>query len=297
MRILITGATGFIGSAFARLALSRGHRVAGLAIPGETLPEHWPAADNLSWIRGTLERAPWEEIRAFEPEACVHTAWITAPGVYLESPDNLRFRDASFDFLRSVCESGAGHVVSLGTCIEYQINGAPLSEEKTPIAPTTTYARCKNELRIRLEQAAKDQGFGLGWCRVFYPYGPGEHPSRLCGSIVRQLSANQPLLLKTPHSQKDYIYIEDLAAAVLTVVEKRFHGTINMGTGTGVSVRDIAGCLGELMGKRELIQEQTPAEADPLPYVVADASRLRGLGWRPAYDLRQGLAQLLQTLR
>ncbi len=297
MRILVTGATGFIGSAFARLALSRGHQVAGLAIPGEALPERWPAAQNLSWIRGTLEQAPWQEVRTFQPEACVHTAWITAPGVYLESPDNLWFRDASFEFLRKLWELGARQVVSLGTCIEYQISGAPLSEDKTPIAPTTTYARCKNELRIRLEQAANGQPFGLCWCRVFYPYGPGEHPSRLCGAIIRRLSAGQPLVLKTPHSTKDYIYIEDLAAAVLTVVEKRFHGTINIGTGTGVSVKDIAVCLAELMGRRELIQEQNPPEPDPLPYVVADASRLRGLGWRPGYDLRQGLTQLLQTIR
>ncbi len=297
MRILVTGATGFIGSAFARLALSCGHRVAGLAIPGEALPEHWPAAGNLSWIRGTLEHAPWEEIRAFEPETCVHTAWITTPGVYLESPHNLWFRDVSVEFLCKTSELGVGHVVSLGTCIEYQINRAPLSEEKTAVAPTTTYARCKNELRVRLEQAAKDQGFALCWCRVFYPYGPGEHPSRLCGAIIRKLSANQPLLLKTPQSTKDYIYIDDLAAAVLTVVEKRFHGTINIGTGTGVSVKDIAGCLAELMGKRELIQEQNSPEADPLPYVVADVSRLRGLGWRPAYDLRQGLKRLIETVR
>src|SRR5947209_1188044 len=137
MKILLTGPTGFVGLTFARLALSRGHQVAGLVIPSEAIPTSLPANENLRWLRGTLDEAPWEEISAFAPEVCVHTAWITTPGIYLESPENERFRDASLQFLRKVRKLGTKHIVSLGTCVEYQITNEPLSEEKTPIAPTT----------------------------------------------------------------------------------------------------------------------------------------------------------------
>ena len=185
----------------------------------------------------------------------------------------------------------------MGTCIEYQIGNEVLSEERTPIAPATTYARCKNELRLQLEQAAAAAGSGFCWGRVFYPYGPGEHPSRLCSSIIAKLSRGEAVELKTPDSTKDYIYIDDLAAALLTVVEQRFSGSINLGTGSGVSVRDIAETLGGLMGKPQLVAETQPAEADPLAFVVADGTRLRGLGWRPATDLRTGLEKLLAALQ
>jgi dTDP-6-deoxy-L-talose 4-dehydrogenase (NAD+) len=294
MKILLTGPTGFIGAAFTRAALTRGHSVAGLIIPSEQIPGHLPAHANLQWFRGTLDTAPWEDIQKFGPDVCVHTAWVTAPGVYLESPDNLAFRDSSIQFLRKAVQLATKHVVGLGTCIEYQITNEKLSEEKTSIAPTTTYARCKDDLRQTMEAEAVTGGFGFCWARVFYPYGPREHPSRLCSAIIQKLSRGEKIVLKTPDSTKDYIFIEDLAAALLTVVEKQFRGAINLGTGEGRSVRQIAQTIGDLMGKRELIGEANPPEKDPVPYVVSDNSRLRNLGWQGKYGIDEGIGTLLK---
>jgi nucleoside-diphosphate-sugar epimerase len=226
----------------------------------------------------------------------VHTAWITAPGIYLDSPENERFRDSSLGFLLRLQEFGTTHVVGLGTCIEYEIGRHRLSEEHTPVGPTTTYARCKNELRLALSAAAQSHGFRFCWGRVFYPYGPGEHPSRLCSSILRKLSSGEKILLKTPLSTKDYIYIEDLAAAVLTVVEQNFSGIINLGTGTGVSVGEVARRLAQIVGKPNLVEEANPPEADPFPFVVADSERLRSLGWEPSWALERGLMQLAESV-
>jgi nucleoside-diphosphate-sugar epimerase len=292
VKILLTGPTGFVGSAFIRAALSRGHQVAGLIVPSERIPAGLPASQNLVWLRGTLEEAPWDEIMAFKPDGCVHTAWITTPGIYLESPENERFRDASLQFLRKVVEQGTTHILSLGTCIEYEITDQPLAEDVTPIAPTTTYARCKNELRLALEADARTNGFSFCWGRVFYPYGPGEHPSRLCSAIIQKLVRGEKITLKTPKSTKDYIYIDDLAAALLMVVEKKFQGAVNLATGQGTTVLDIAGALGLLIGKPELIQEAPELERDPFPFVVADATKLESLGWRPTVILAEGLRRL-----
>jgi nucleoside-diphosphate-sugar epimerase len=297
VKILLTGPTGFIGSAFTRLALSRGHQVAGLIIPSEHIPTALPASQHQVWLRGTLEQPPWSDITAFKPEVCVHTAWITAPGIYLESPENERFRDASLRFLRQVVELGTQQVLGLGTCIEYQISEKPLAEDSTPIAPTTTYARCKNELRLAFETESKARGFSFCWGRVFYPYGPGEHPSRLCSAIIQKLMRGEKITLKTPKSTKDYIYIDDLAAALLSVVEKRFEGNVNLGTGTGTPVRRVAEILGRLTGKSELIEEASQPVLDPFPYVVAETGRIRSLGWKPMVTIEEGLQRLLNTRR
>src|SRR5215469_7125760 len=114
-KILLTGPTGFIGAAFTRLALSRGHSIAGLIIPSEQIPAHLPPHPNLSWLRGTLDDASWSQIEQFQPDVCVHTAWVTAPGVYLESPDNYKFLESSVKFLRKVNDLGVNHIVGLGT--------------------------------------------------------------------------------------------------------------------------------------------------------------------------------------
>src|SRR4029077_6518342 len=97
-------------------------------------------------------------------------------------------------------------------------------------------------------------------------YGPGEHPSRLCSAIIQKLLGEEKITLKTPESTKDYIYIDDLAAALLSLIEKRFEGTINLGSGQGTTVRTLAQVLGRLMGKAELIESASQPDSDPFPF-------------------------------
>lgn len=297
MRILVTGATGFIGSAFCRLALSHGHEIAGLMLPTETSPAHVPASERMIWLKGTLAELPWCAIEKFQPEACVHFAWIATPGIYLESPENEHYLRWSLDLVHRLRGIGTNHIVGVGTCIEYRITDAPLSEDRTPVDPTTLYSRCKNALRERLQAEAFKDGSVFCWGRVFYPYGVGEHPARLCSSLIQKFRRGEKLLLKTPHSTKDYIYVDDLATAILLTVEKQFTGTINWGTGTGVSVRQIADTIAAMLGRPDLVDEISPPEKDPFAYVVADATKLHQLGWKSAHTLKQGLEKLSKTLR
>lgn len=248
---------------------------------------------NLIWLNGTLSEAPWREIEKFAPEVCVHTAWISTPGVYLDSPENHRLVEWSLSFLKRLAALGANHFMVLGTCIEYRMTGLPLQEDRTPIEPTTLYARCKNELRLKLEENLAHHAARLCWTRVFYPYGPGEHPARLSSSIIENLRRDQPITLKTPNSRKDYIYIDDLARALALLIERKFSGAVNLGVGEGVAVREIAECLGRLLGKPDLIRFPEQPVSDPLDRVVADTTKLRALGWRPEVNLETGLKNLL----
>ena len=297
MRILVTGATGFIGSAFSKLALTHGHEVAGMMLPTESVPARVPASDKMIWLKGTLAELPWREIENFQPEACVHFAWIATPGVYLESPENESYLRWSLDLVHRLRGIGTSHIVGVGTCIEYKISDAPLNEERTPVDPTTLYSRCKNALRETLEAESRRDGYGFCWGRVFYPYGVGEHPARLCSSLIAKFRRGEKLVLKTPHSTKDYIYIDDLATAILLTLEKKFAGTINWGTGVGISVRQIADTVAGMLGRPELVEEISPPEKDPLGFVVADAARIRGLGWQPGHTLKQGLDELIRVVR
>ena len=292
MRLFLTGATGFIGSAIRELALAQGHEVAGLVRPGPERRARSLAVDATRWMPGTLADLPWDAIRSFGPDVCIHTAWIATPGVYLNAPENEQYFHWSMALAKGLAGLALRQLVVLGTCIEYQLGPEPLREDSTPIAPTTPYAQWKDRLRQGLE-AELSSDTALAWARVFYPYGVGEHPERLCTSLIRRLQAGEPVTLKTPDSVKDYIYITDLASAFLTLAQCGFAGPVNVATGHGVTVGHIARTLGQLLARPELIQTAQPPAEDPFPVVVGDASRLKSLGWTPQISIAQGLRLLV----
>jgi len=296
MKIFVTGATGFIGAAFCRLAQQHGHQLLGLLNPDKSPPATLPASPTMTWLRGRLADLPWEELERFRPEVCLHSAWISTPGEYLESPANEQHLRWSEALVRGLPAMGVRHFIGVGTCLEYQAGETPLSEDTAPLSKATAYARAKNAFHELLVTEAQRTGFTACWGRVFYPYGVGEHPARLCSSLIQKFRRGEQLVLKTPHSTKDYLYIDDLAAAMLLTLEAKFHGTINWGTGRGISVRQIADTVAALLGRPELVAEISPPEIDPLGYVVAEATRLRSLGWQPAHSLQAGLEKLLAAL-
>lgn len=120
-----------------------------------------------------------------------------------------------------------------------------MHEERTPLGRVSVYARSKNALCIALEEEFSAAECFLCWFRVFHPCGAGEHPSRLCTSIALKLTAGHPVILKTPQSVKDYVYIDDMAEALLTVLLTGTRGAINIGTGIGTTFQEMAQTLGE----------------------------------------------------
>ena len=297
MRILLTGATGFLGSAFLRLATARGHDVAALLRADSTPVLPPPGGGRIVWLRGTLTEPPLDEIAAFAPEVCVHAAWVTAPKVSYDSPQHYDCLEWSKSFLAGAVERGVRQIISVGTCIEYELGKQPLIEDHTPLKSIGPYPTAKNQLRIFLEDESRRRGFSLCWPRVFYAYGVGEHPGRLCSSILQKLRASEKIVLKTPASTKDYIYVADVATALMTLVERTAAGAFNICTGTGVTILELAQTLAGLLDRPELVETPEHPAEDPLGFVVGDSTRLRSLGWKPEYELRRGLEAMLHSAR
>lgn len=136
----------------------------------------------------------------------------------------------------------------------------------------------------------------MAWARLFYPYGPGEHPSRLCSSLIRRFRQGEAVTLNTPFSIKDYLHIDDVGRALLRITETVHDGPINIGAGRGYSVLFIAQILAQMMGRPDLAQPSDHPTADLLFHVVADNSRLRALGWSPQVELEAGLRGLIDAL-
>jgi dTDP-6-deoxy-L-talose 4-dehydrogenase (NAD+) len=271
MKIFLTGQEGFIGREILRQARQAGHEVMGLEKPFR------------------MASPPWREIDTFAPDTCIHSAWIATPGEYTTSPLNTLHRRWSVDLIRGLAKSGSGHFVVLGTCAEYAPSVTPLSEEGSPLGPSSPYASQKAGLHDDLVGMERGLGFTHSWARIFYPYGPDEHPQRLISSLIRGWKTGKPLHLNNPESVRDYIHVEDVATALLVIAERRFAGAVNVGTGTGVRLGEMDSLIRERMGTpREVVF--SPMESSGLnDSVVADSKKLKSLGWKPQYDIKSGI--------
>ncbi|QJW99143.1 NAD-dependent epimerase/dehydratase family protein [Frigoriglobus tundricola] len=286
MRLLITGATGFIGLPAWRAARDTFDVYATARRPGAPGVMRVHPCDLLA--PGAAEQL-MDEVR---PTHLLHLAWIATPGTYWTSPDNDRWVAASKRLLLAFARSGGGRAVVAGTCAEYDWTAAEVCRESdTPLRPQTTYGRCKLELSEWATAFGRARGVRVAWARLFWTYGPREHPGRLVPSVARSLLAGAPALCSAGTQERDFLHVDDVAAALVALTHSSLSGPINIGSGEPVAVRDVVAGVARACGRTGLVRlGARPTPPGEPPRVTADVTRLRDeLGWRPRIDLATGL--------
>ncbi|BCU76908.1 UDP-glucose 4-epimerase [Luteolibacter sp. LG18] len=233
-------------------------------------------------------------------DVCIHLAWIATPGVYLHSEENEIFADVTLALAEVLFRNGLRYFVGTGTCIEYSPDQSEICvEDVTPTEPIHPYSLAKDRTRRGLEQLSVDAEAEFTWARVFYPYGPGEHPARTISSFLRELRSHRTVTLRNPGSVKDFIHVRDVATAFLKVAEGSApRGVVNIGTGRGISIREIALRAAAATGAdASLITAVGDPPYDPYGWHVADIRKLSATGWRPEIDIDTGIRQILEVLR
>lgn len=270
-------------------------------LPGEELRRLAPVAQHLRLLRGDLT-APTElqaSLATFRPEACIHLAWYAEPGKYLHAPQNLKLLQGSLDLFQTLIELGCSQVIGAGTCAEYETNRGWLREDDST-RPETLYAASKLSLYLCGEQLATQSGMTFAWGRIFYPYGPQEDPRRMVPALIRALLAGETFPASTGEQVRDYIHVEDVATAFLTLLQQRATGIYNIGSGEPTRVRGLMETVAQIIEERstDAIQfgAMPPRKWEP-PFICADNRKLQALGWRARYDLRSGLNATVEWCR
>lgn len=300
MRALVTGAAGFIGSAVTRELLARGHDVCALVEPGAHTGRLEDVRSKLTFYEADLHDAPAVEAAcaAAAADTCVHLAWYAVPADYLHSEENVRLVAASVALFRAAARSGTKRFIGTGTCIEYDTSAGYLREGATPCAPRTLYGVSKHALHGMLTELAPRYGVSLAWMRFFFLYGPGEAPGRLVSDVLGKLARGEAAPCSSGEQIRDFLHVSDMARAVSTVAESDVTGPINVASGVPVSVRQVLETIGHVTAQPTLLEYGAfaPRPGDP-PFLCADTTRLRGLGFAPTYSLEEGLRDTLRALR
>ena len=286
--VLVTGGTGFLGREVLPRLVANGwdsHALTSRLDP--------PPIPGVTWHHANLLEGDGAArvIGEVRPRALMHLAWYVAPGQWAMSLENLEWVEASMRLVRAFKNRGGQRMVVVGSGLEYDWSYGYCSEIRTPCTPHTIYGTAKHALRLLLEPYARHEGLSFAWPRIFFLYGPHEHPARLVASVVRSLLKREPARCSHGRQIRDYLYVGDAAAACVRVLESEVEGPINVASGQPITLRALATRAGELIGRPELIEfGAIPAAATDAPFVVADVSRLSTqLAWSPSFSLDSGL--------
>ena len=180
MNVLVTGATGFIGSQIARGLLARGHTVRASERAGASRDRLADVDGRIEWVTSDVFAASGKDLTALcdGMEMVVHSAWYAVPGKYLEAPENLACVSGTVALTHALADAGVKRAVYVGTCFEYDFDFGWLSET-TPNRPASLYAAAKSSARLMSEQIARGRDVAFCWVRPFYQYGPFEDGRRL----------------------------------------------------------------------------------------------------------------------
>src|SRR3569623_1574846 len=131
--------------------------------------------------------------------------------------------------------NGTRRVLGIGSCLEYGPFSGPCEEDARGCRPTPLYGQAK----LRAAEQFLAAGEGAAWGRVFFPFGPHEPEARLVPSLIRSLLARQPFHCSHGAQLRDFFYVEDLAHAIVAVLDSGLSGVVNLASGEPRSLRSV----------------------------------------------------------
>lgn len=285
MRVVLTGASGFIGRETIAPLRALGAEV-------HALGRHAVAEDGVTiHAIDLLTTDPAALLAEIAPTHLLHLAWYAEPGKFWQAPENLDWVAASLRLVRGFAAAGGQRAAIAGSCAEYDWGEPVLDEAATPLRPATLYGEAKASLYRILLRAAPTLDLSLGWGRVFFPYGPRESGARLVGGTLDALAAGREATFSTGTQERDFLHVEDVAAALVALLASKVSGAVNIGSGEAIAVRALAERLAAFTDGAALLRFGVrPVAPDEPPRLVAATARLeQELGFRPRFTLDAGL--------
>ena len=308
-RVLVSGAGGFIGRWSVPPLLRMGYEVHAVLSGNASreVPEQLRGATThvADLLNDSAVDALMSEVR---PTHLLHFAWIATPGVYWNSEENFRWLAASEQLLRCFRDRGGSRVMMAGTCAEYDWSRVQVCDElSSPLAndapataaAITPYAACKIALQAALSDFGRREHLSTAWGRIFFQFGPNEHPDRLVPSVICNLLLNRAAPCSHGRQTRSFLHVADVGAAFAAVLASELEGPVNIGSAESITLADLVKRIGQQIGRPDLLRLGARPSAPQQPSILLpNVHRLRdAAGWEPGITLDAALSDTIAWWR
>jgi len=291
MRILITGATGFVGKSFVP-RIGKEHEICLVVLEKKEIGFY---GERCSYIESRDAKFK-EKIEGFNPEMVIHLASYLSSGHDTETARNLLDANVVFGtmVLDAISETDIKCFINTGSFAEY-LNGP----DKLDAA--YLYSATKIAFRQILDFYRKLRGFKVVQAVPYTIYGLNDTRKKVMDYIIDALEAEEPTEMTKGEQVLDFVYITDVADFYLAAIEKAeiLQGDYNeyhLGTGKGTSIRDVAKLVEEISGKKANIKwGAMPYRQRDVMKAIAPAEKAeKDLGWKAKLSLKEGLKMMME---
>lgn len=256
-KILVTGATGFLGFQILKSLLKKNHKI---FIVVRKKSKNLYKLKNLN--KNKIKIFYCEDIFASKKkyldkitkkiDVVIHCAW-NVEGNFMNSDKHLKCLMGTLSLAESCIKNNIKKFVGIGSCVEYDPSDGYLSI-KTKLNPSTNYSATKIAAFMALNRLFQFNGIKFLWCRVFYLYGEGESDNRLIPYLRRMLKENQYVELTSGKQIRDYIDVKKAGNDIAKYAVGKRNGEINICSGKGVSVKNMVSKIANKFNKKHLLK-------------------------------------------
>ncbi|WP_312095205.1 NAD-dependent epimerase/dehydratase family protein [Aminipila sp.] len=289
-KILITGGTGFVGTAVVEALESYDVE---LHILSRVDYSHFDTEKKKYHKISLMQFKDIDRLlSSLKADYLIHLAWYVNPMDYLDSDKNLLWVSATLNIISSFVRNGGVRLVATGTCFEYAFNEDIVDEETTPICPLSLYAQCKASTYEILKKYLRDNNISYVWARLGYMYGENEYENRVVPYIIKNLLRDKEVICKNSSAIRDYIYVKDVGSSLVEVLFSEYIGPLNIATGKKVMMRQLFKEIARQLNKENLviyIDEPVMPKS-----MVMNVTRLKSIRSKYSTKLSEGINETIK---
>lgn len=291
MRILLTGASGYLGRKLVGYLSRKGYSLCLLARESSILNDLHIQKDKYEIVRYQNEHDIGRAIKEFVPDIILHTA-----GCYGRSGEtDLEVIDSNIRFGLVLI----AHANELGKRLRFINVGTALDNS------VSLYSKSKNDFAEWGKYYAQFRDSNIDFINIKLQqfYGEGDSAKKFPAQVFNAFLENDDKLYLTDgHQLRDFIYIEDVLSGIYVIIERtndlRGYKDIDLGTGVSVPIREFVEIISNLVGgNTQACFGAVKARSNEPWQLKADIRILRSFGWAPLYDLTSGCEAVIKALR